>query len=60
MSFKEYGDRMKEGQQFISFSVGEGLAVASSSPFLEALRRKRIKVHYTVSPMREYAVQQLK
>merc|ERR1711918_125173 len=39
---------------------GESIAQVSSSPFLEALRKKGIEVLYMVDPVDEYAVQQLK
>ena len=38
VSFKEYVDRMKEGQQDIYYITGESVAAVSSSPFLETLR----------------------
>ena len=37
---KEYVDRMKEGQNDISYIAGENIAVVSSSPFEENLRNK--------------------
>ena len=36
------------------------IAVVSSSPFLENLRKKGLEVLYMVDPVDEYAVQQLK
>merc|ERR1719353_2431836 len=60
ISFKEYVDRMKEGQNDIYYSTGESIAAVSSSPFLESLRKKGIEVLYMVDPVDEYAVQQLK
>merc|ERR1719353_810852 len=60
ISFKEYVDRMKEGQNDIYYITGESVAQVSSSPFLENLRKKGLEVLYMVDPVDEYAVQQLK
>merc|ERR1711881_51748 len=60
ISFKEYVDRMKEGQNDIYYITGESIAAVSSSPFMETLRKKGLEVLYMVDPIDEYAVQQLK
>merc|ERR1712192_4409 len=60
ISFKEYVDRMKEGQNDIYYITGESITAVSSSPFLENLRKKGLEVIYMVDPVDEYAVQQLK
>merc|ERR1719468_1384243 len=60
ISFKEYVDRMKEGQNDIYYITGESIAAVSSSPFLETPRKKGIEVLYMVDPIDEYSVQQLK
>merc|ERR1711881_691263 len=48
ISFKEYVDRMKEGQNDIYYITGESIAAVSSSPFLENLRKKGLEVLYMV------------
>merc|ERR1712238_283718 len=60
ISFKEYVDRVKEGQNDIYYITGESIVAVSSSPFLETLRKKGLEVLYMVDPVDEYAVQQLK
>merc|ERR1711981_460348 len=60
ISFKEYVDRMKEGQNDIYYITGESIAAVSSSPFLETLRKRGFEVLYMVDPIDEYCVQQLK
>merc|ERR1711976_512056 len=60
ISFKEYVDRMKEGQNDIFYITGESITAVSSSPFLETLRKKGLEALYMVDPIDEYAVQQLK
>merc|ERR1711865_989603 len=60
ISLKEYVDHMKEGQNDIYYITGESIAQVSSSPFLEALRKKGLEVLYMVDAVDEYAVQQLK
>ena len=57
---KEYIDRMKEGQNDINDIIGESIAVESSSPFLENLRKKGLEVSYLMDTVDEYAVHQLK
>merc|ERR1711997_809759 len=60
ISFKEYVDRMKEGQNDIYYITGESIQAVSSSPFIEGLRKKGLEVLYMCDPVDEYAVQQLK
>ena len=59
-SFEEYIDRMKEDQNDISYITGESIAVVSSSPFLEILRKNGYEALYVADPMDEYAVHQPK
>ena len=56
----EHVDWMKEGRNEIYNIPGESIAVVSSSPFFENLRKKGLDVLYTVDAVDEYAVQQLK
>merc|ERR1711869_134455 len=58
--YKEFCDRMKEGQNDIYYITGESIQGVSSSPFIETLRKKGIEVLYMVDPIDEYCVQQLK
>merc|ERR1711964_364451 len=60
ISLKEYCDRMKEGQNDIYYVTGESVQQVSSSPFIEALRKKGFEILYMVDPIDEYCVQQLK
>jgi len=60
ISLKEYCDRMKEGQNDIYYITGDSIQGVSSSPFIEALRKKGFEVLYMVDPIDEYCVQQLK
>jgi len=60
ISFKEYVDRMKEGQAGIYYITGESVASVSSSPFIETLRKKGLEVMYMTDPIDEYCIQQLK
>ena len=59
-SFEDYVDRMKEGQNDISYITGENIAVVSSSPFEDNLRKKSVEEHHVTDPMEEYAVYQFK
>ena len=59
ISFKDYIQRMKEGQKDIFYLTGESRAQVAHSPFLEALRKRGYEVLYLVDPIDEYMVQQL-
>merc|ERR1712159_437427 len=60
ISFKDYIQRMKEGQKDIYYITGESRASVASSPFIETLKKKGLEVLYLVDPIDEYMVQQMK
>ena len=60
ISFKDYIQRMKEGQKDIFYITGESKASVAQSPFIESLKKKGYEVLYLVDPIDEYMVQQLK
>ena len=60
ISFKEYVDYMKEGQNDNYHITGESIAVVFPSSLREDLRKKGHEVLRVADPVDEYAVQQLK
>ena len=60
ISFEEYVDRMKEGQNDIYCITGESIAAVSSRSFRELLRKKGYEVLYMADPVDEFALQQPK
>jgi molecular chaperone HtpG len=60
ISYKDYIQRMKEGQKDIYYITGESRAAVAQSPFIETLRKKGYEVLYLVDPIDEYMVQQMK
>ena len=51
---------MEDGQNDISYTTSESIAVVSSFPLLENMRKKSLEVLHLVDSVDEYAVQQLK
>ena len=60
ISFKDYVQRMKEGQKDIFYITGESRASVAASPFIETLKKRGYEVLYLVDPIDEYMVQQMK
>ena len=60
ISFKEYVDRMKEGQNDIYCFTGESIADVSSRSFRELSHKKGYEVLYMADPVDDFAVQQPK
>merc|ERR1711981_971901 len=60
ISFKDYIQRMKEGQKDIFYITGESRASVAQSPFIESLKKKGLEILYLVDPIDEYMVQQMK
>ena len=60
ISFKDYIQRMKEGQKDIFYITGASRASVAASPFIETLKKRGYEVLYLVDPIDEYMVQQMK
>jgi len=60
ISFKDYIQRMKEGQKDIYYITGESRAQVATSPFVETLKNKGYEILYLCDPIDEYMVQQMK
>ncbi|MEM9556316.1 MAG: molecular chaperone HtpG [Acidobacteriota bacterium] len=57
VTFAEYKERMKDGQDAIYYAAGESYAAVESSPHLEAFRDKGIEVLYFTDPVDEILAQ---
>ena len=60
ISFEEYVDRMREGQNDMYCITGESIAVVSSRSFRELSHEKGYEVLFMADPVDEFAVQQPK
>ena len=52
--------RMKDGQNDIYYFTGKSITTVSSSPFLGTLNKKGSEAMYTVDPVDEHHVRQLR
>ncbi len=59
-SLKEYVSRMQEGQEDIYYITGESLQSVSTSPFIEACKKRKYEVLYMIDPIDEYIVQNMR
>ena len=57
VSFKEYLERMPEGQKEIYYITGMSRASVENSPFMEVFRKKDYEVLYMTDPVDEWVVQ---
>merc|ERR1711990_1329823 len=60
ISFKDYIQRMKEGQKDIFYITGESRAQVATWAFVETLKNKGYEILYLCDPIDEYMVQQMK
>ena len=57
VSFKEYLERMPEGQKEIYYITGMSRAAVENSPYMEVFRKKEYEVLYMTDPVDEWVVQ---
>lgn len=57
VSFKEYLERMPEGQKEIYYITGMSRASVENSPYMEVFRKKDYEVLYMTDPVDEWVVQ---
>jgi molecular chaperone HtpG len=59
VSFKEYLERMPEGQKEIYYITGMSRASVENSPYMEVFRKKDYEVLYMTDPVDEWVVQSI-
>jgi len=59
VTFKEYVERMPEGQKEIYYITGMSRASVENSPYMEVFRKKGYEVLYLTDPVDEWVVQSL-
>ena len=59
VSFKDYIERMQEGQEAIYYITGESLTSLINSPLIEGLKKKEYEVLLMTDPVDEWVVQNL-
>lgn len=59
VTLSEYVDRMKEGQKFIYFAVGENISSIDNLPQTELLRSKGYEILYCTEEIDEFSLQTL-
>merc|ERR1712141_933414 len=59
-SLKDYVSRMKENQKDIYYITGESKEAVQNCAFVERVKKRGFEVIYTIDPIDEYSVQQLK
>lgn len=60
VSFKDYVNRMKEGQHAMYYITGESETVLRESPFIEKLNKKGYEVLFMTDPIDEYLMQHVR
>lgn len=60
VSFGDYVDMMKEGQDVIYFITGENKRAVENSPFVQGIKKKGYEVLYMTDPIDEYMCQHVR